>query len=216
MQFKWMWLLLWVALAAVARPGFATINDSSVATAASDAVEYRTALTLSHEQSALRATTTLQIPQQYLSDGTVALFLNQDFSVESVQGPQVVGFEIQPSSRVPIWNEIIIEFEAPINSAEALVQVAYSGVIDNQTEHGNFITANQVHLSIDSSWHPIFNDFSTPLIGTVQVEFGESWEVFAPGKIISDGGKYQIQSTTPTLDVSLYAQKAPRTELCSG
>ena len=59
---------------------------------ASDAVEYRTNLTFSPESSALNAVTEMQIPKKYRSSGTVALFLNKDFSLESSEMEQLNPF----------------------------------------------------------------------------------------------------------------------------
>lgn len=174
---------------------------------ASDAVEYRTELTFSLESSALNAVTEMQIPKKYRSSGTVALFLNKDFSVESVTGPHIESFEVRQSKKVPIWKEVIIEFSSPAKANNKTIRIKYAGSIDNNAQHGNFITSNQVHMSIDSAWHPVFSDFSTPIIGTVTVELDDDWEVFGPGKVTSSGNKYQMNSTAPTIDVSLYAEK---------
>lgn len=181
----------------------------SSSTMASDAVEYRTELTFSPESSALNAVTEMQIPKKYRNSGIVALFLNKDLSVESVEGPHIENFEVRQSKKVPIWNEVIIEFSPPTKANNQTVRIKYAGSIDNNAQHGNFITSNQVHLSIDSAWHPVFSDFSTPITGTVTVELDDDWEVFGPGKVTGSGNKYQVNSTEPTIDVSLYAEKKP-------
>lgn len=176
---------------------------------ASDAVEYRTELTFSLESSALNAVTEMQIPKKYRSSGTVALFLNKDFSVESVEGQHIDSFEVKQSKKVPVWNEVIIEFSSPAQANNKTVRIKYAGSIDNNAQHGNFITSNQVHLSIDSAWHPVFSDFSTPIIGKVTIELDDDWEVFGPGQMTNSGNKYQVIRTEPTIDVSLYAEKKP-------
>jgi len=174
-----------------------------------DIVEYRTELRFSLENSALNAVTEIQIPKKYRNSGTVALFLNKDFSVESVTGPHVDSFEVKQSKKVPIWNEVIIEFSSRTKANNKTVRIKYEGAIDNKAQHGNFITSNQVHLSIDSAWHPVFSDFSTPIIGTVTAELDDDWEVFGPGKVTISGNNYQVKNTAPTIDVSLYAEKKP-------
>jgi len=181
----------------------------SFAAMASDAVEYRTNLTFSPESSALNAVTEMLIPKKYRNNGTVALFLNKDFSVESVEGQHIESFEVKQSKKVPIWNEVIIEFSPSTKANNKTVRIKYAGSIDNKAQHGNFITSNQVHLSIDSAWHPVFSDFSTPILGAVTLELGDEWEVFGPGNVTSSGKKYQVNSIEPTIDVSLYAEKKP-------
>ena len=176
---------------------------------ASDAVEYRTELTFSLESSALNAVTEMQIPKKYRSSGTVALFLNKDFSVESVEGQHIESFEVKQSKKVPVWNEVIIEFSSPAQANNKAIRIKYAGTIDNNAQHGNLITSKQVHLSIDSAWHPVFSDFSTPIIGTVTVELDDDWEVFGPGKVTISGNNYQVKNTAPTIDVSLYAGIKP-------
>lgn len=179
------------------------------AASATDTVEYRTQLTLLPEDSALNAITTLEVPQQYLADGTVALFLNQKFEVTSVSGTGVESYAVEQSNKVPIWNEVIVKFSPTDKTTNERVTIEYSGTIDNNAQHGNFITPSQVHLSIDSAWHPVFSDFSTPIRGTVNIELSEDWTVFAPGQVSSDRSKHSVQSTSPTIDVSLYAEKNP-------
>ncbi|WP_417437097.1 hypothetical protein [Idiomarina abyssalis] len=181
----------------------------SFATMASEAVEYRTELTFSPKSSALHAVTEMQIPKKYRNSDTVTLFLNKDFSVESVEGQHIESFEVKPSKKVPIWNEVIIEFSSLTKSNNKTVRIKYAGSIDNNAQHGNFITSNQAHLSIDSAWHPVFSDFSTPITGTVTVELNDDWEVFGPGQVTNSGNKYQVISTAPTIDVSLYAERNP-------
>lgn len=181
----------------------------SFATMASEAVEYRTELTFSPESSALYAVTEMQIPKKYRNSDTVTLFLNKDFSVESVTGPHIESFEVKQSKKVPIWNEVIIEFSSRAKANNQTVRIKYAGPIDNNAQHGNLITSKQVHLSIDSAWHPVFSDFSTPIIGTVTVELDDDWEVFGPGQVTNSGNNYQVISTEPTIDVSLYAEKKP-------
>ena len=176
---------------------------------ASEVVEYQTELTLLPDSSAFNAVTVMDIPEEYLASGTVALFLNKNFSVESITGPQVASFKVAQSSKVPIWNEVIIEFGTPAKAESESVRIQYSGSIDNDAQHGNFITSNQIHLSIDSAWHPVFSDFATPITGTVTIELSDSWDVFGPGQVTSSGNHYQVKSTEPTIDLSLYAENNP-------
>ena len=176
---------------------------------ATDTVGYRTQLTLSPEDSALNAVTTLQVPQHYLAGGSVALFLNQKFSVTSVSGAQVESYAVEQSNKVPVWNEVIVNFSPTDKTASEWVQIEYSGTIDNDAQHGNFISPAKIHLSIDSAWHPIFTDFSTPIRGTVNIELGDDWKVFAPGQVSSDKNMHRVESNSPTIDVSLYAEKNP-------
>lgn len=181
----------------------------SGAAMASEPVEYQTKLAFSPDNSALTAVTTLEIPVEQITNGAVALFLNQNFSVKSVTGENISSFDIGQSNKVPVWNEVIIKFSEAGNSKPQSVRIEYAGSIDNEAQHGNFITANDLHLSIDSAWHPVFSDFSTPITGTVSVELGDDWQVFGPGTVTRSERSYQISSEHPTIDVSLYAEKQP-------
>lgn len=149
----------------------------------------------------------MEVPATQVSGDTVTLFLNRNFTVKSVKGSHVARFTVETSNKVPLWNKLTVKFKSSPKNSKRSIRIEYSGAIDRGGQHGNFITLDQIHLSIDSAWHPIFSDLSTPIQGRVTVELGDNWKVLGPGKVTRGLNKYHVTNIKPAIDVSLYAAK---------
>jgi len=174
---------------------------------------YSTSVNLGLEQSELDVETTLSIPASLITGKQVRLFLNKEFEVVEVSGVGVVDYQVEPSEQIPPWNNITLNFSD--SSQAQTVTLKYSGEIDSRAGHGNFIGEQGVHLSIDSAWHPFFADFSTPLVGSLQLRLPGDWQTYAPGKVSQSDRVFEVDYVRPTIDVSLYATHEPN-ELVNG
>lgn len=182
---------------------------------AQELARYSSDVEITPSASQIAVTSEITIPLGELTEGSTTLFLNKKFKLHSIAGEHLIDYSVQPSARIPPWNEITLSFAPSLSEARS-VTLSYSGSItsgpnDDKAQHGNFINANQVHLSIDSAWHPFFADFNTRMNGKAKIHLPNSWTVFAPGATAQNENTVTVTNIQPSFDLSFYAAQDPTT-----
>lgn len=181
-------------------------------TEAAEITQYNTQVVFSLEQSELAVDTAFSIPAASMQNSEVQLFLNKAFEVDNISGDTLKSFTVTVSKSVPSWNVVTLKMKD--NTAVHDIDISYRGTISADADHGNHITAQSIHLSIDSAWHPIFSDFSTPIQGTLKTKLPRGWVLYGPGTVNKKNESYELVSTQKSIDVSFYAA-ASRNEVAS-
>lgn len=155
-----------------------------------DLTRYSTSVSFGFESNALKVSTELTIPASALTNNQAQLFLNKDFDIDDISGESLKEYSVNPSKKVPSWNEVTLSFESTEKVHE--ITVSYRGEIDEAAGHGNFVGSKGIHLSIDSAWHPFYTNFATPMQGELEVLLPQDWKVYGPG-----GSHCQAKQHTP-------------------
>ncbi|MBL4856419.1 M1 family aminopeptidase [Idiomarina loihiensis] len=179
------------------------LPGAAIAQSPGDFAQYDTSAKFDIESGELKVTTELTIPASALTSNEARLFLNKSFTIADISGEGLKGYSVNPSEKVPPWNEIALAFEESSKTHE--ITLSYAGVVDNTGGHGNFITEDGIHLSIDSAWHPFYTNFATPMQGELEVKLPSDWKMYGPGTVVQNGNQYRLKSTKGWIDVSFYA-----------
>ncbi|RUO26894.1 hypothetical protein CWE09_09445 [Aliidiomarina minuta] len=185
---------------------FYLLLGMSFAIAASETPQvthYETQVSFNNEAGGLQVDSRLVIPSTSLKNNTASLFLHKDFAISHISGDTLEDYTVSVSEIVPVWSVITLQFSGDTPMHE--IDISYSGLIDAEAGHGNYIDNQSIHLSIDSGWHPVFADFSTPIQGTLHVELPADWKLYGPGKVRQTDKGLQLISEQPTIDVAIYA-----------
>ena len=75
--------------------------------------QYDTSAEFDIESGELKVTTELTIPASALTSNEARLFLNKSFTIADISGEGLKGYSVNPSEKVPPWNEIASAFEEP-------------------------------------------------------------------------------------------------------
>jgi hypothetical protein len=139
----------------------------------------------------------------------VALLLNRALQVQSVTGPAVRGFRVEPSELTADWNAIRIDLnEGVAPSSQVELQIAWAGRPEVPSDSSNRITPEYVELNLDSQWHPVFAGLDHTMTGVVRVALPAGWRVAASGLATFSGGAHVIRNTVPQVDVAFLAAPA--------
>ncbi|RUO31843.1 hypothetical protein CWE12_02270 [Aliidiomarina sedimenti] len=166
---------------------------------------YVTDVSFNHATSQVDVELSLTIPKAVVENNQVTLFLNGSFDVASVEGETLAGHSSEASAQIPPWNEHVLEFESGYDTHR--VSFSYSGELNVDDGHGNEVSDERIHLTIDSAWHPIFANFATPMQGTVTIQLDDSWRVYAPGSTTRAENWVLLESASPQLDVAFFATR---------
>lgn len=189
---------------------FVVLFTVSQSVMAGETIEYDTTLSLEPESAEFSVVTTLTFPDEALVDGKAQLFLSQGVTIEALAGDALLKHSLAASTKVPIWNALSLHFREEAK-APYVIQLSYSGALSaDARSQGNFIDATQVHLSIDSAWHPIMANFATPLIGKLEVNLADDWQLFGPGQLTVEDSRFELVREQALLDVAFYAAKMPK------
>lgn len=146
------------------------------------------------------------------SDSTarrVALLLNRGLQVQSVTGPAVRGFRMEPSELTEDWNAIRIDLDEGVaQSAEVELRVAWAGRPEFPSDSSNRISPEYVELNLDSQWHPVFAGLDHTMTGVVRVALPAGWRVAASGTVAYSDGAHVIRNPIPQVDVAFLAAPA--------
>lgn len=168
-----------------------------------DFAQYDTSAEFDIKSGELKVTTELTIPVSTLTNNEARLFLNKSFNIADISGESLKEYSVNSSEKVPPWNEVALVFEPSSKAHE--VTLSYTGVIDNTGGHGNFITEDGIHLSIDSAWHPFYTNFATPMQGELEVRLPSGWKMYGPGTVTHRENQHKLTGTKKQVDVSFYA-----------
>ncbi len=179
------------------------LPGAAIAQSLTDSAQYNTSAEFDIESGELKVTTELTIPGGILTNNEARLFLNKSFNIVDISGESLKEYSVNSSEKVPPWNEIALAFEE--SSKAHKITLSYAGAVDNTGGHGNFITEDGIHLSIDSAWHPFYTNFATPMQGELEVKLPPDWKMYGPGTVVQNGNQYRLKSTKSWIDVSFYA-----------
>lgn len=168
-----------------------------------DFAQYDTSAEFDIKSGELKVTTELTVPVSVLTNNEARLFLNKSFNIADISGESLKEYSVNSSEKVPPWNEIALVFEKSSKAHE--ITLSYAGVIDNTGGHGNFITEDGIHLSIDSAWHPFYTNFATPMQGELEVRLPSGWKMYGPGTVTQRENQHKLTGTKKQVDVSFYA-----------
>lgn len=175
----------------------------TVAQNSTDFAQYGTSVDFDIKSGELKATTELTIPVSVLTNNQAQLFLNKSFNISDISGESLKEYSVNPSEKVAPWNQVTLSFEPTSKAHE--VTISYRGEIDETGGHGNFITTEGIHLSIDSAWHPFYTNFATPMQGELEVKLPLGWKMYGPGTVVQGDNQHKLVGSKAWVDVSFYA-----------
>ena len=200
-------IYLMTALLALVMPAQLLANTQQQA---DTTIKYHTNVVFQPNDSRFTADTTLTIPAEKLTHQAIALLLSKQQSVTEISGAQLASSNIESSPRVPPWNRITLNFKNT-DQSNYKVRLKYSGAIDEEAGHGNYINAQGAHLSLDSAWHPFIADFATKMTGALALTVPSNWRVYSPGQQERPTqNTVMVRNQMPAIDVVLFAQQSPQ------
>lgn len=179
------------------------LPGAAIAQNPTDLAQYDTSAEFDIKSGELKVTTELTIPVSALTNNEARLFLNTGLNISDISGESLKEYSVNSSEKVPLWNEVALAFETSSKAHE--ITFSYSGVIDNTGGHGNFITEDGIHLSIDSAWHPFYTNFATLMQGELEVKLPPGWKMYGPGAVTQRDNQHKLTGTKNQVDVSFYA-----------
>lgn len=179
------------------------LPGAAIAQNPTDFAQYDTSAEFDIKSGELKVTTELTIPVSALTSNEARLFLNKGLNISDISGQSLKEYSVNSSEKVPPWNEIALVFEGSSKAHE--ITLSYAGVIDNTGRHGNFITEDGIHLSIDSAWHPFYTNFATLMQGELEVRLPSGWKMHGSGAVAQHDNRHKLSVRKGWVDVSFYA-----------
>lgn len=202
-------LAIVVSTAACAPAAESGVGDAAPAGLAPGHAVYDTDVRLDLAAGTLEGRSLLRYVANDSTARRVALLLNRALQVQSVTGPAVRGFRVEPSELTADWNAIRIDLDAGVApSDEVELEIAWAGRPAFPSDSSNRITPQYVELNLDSQWHPVFAGLDHTMTGIVRVALPAGWRVAASGPAAFSGDAHVIRNAVPQVDVAFLAAPA--------
>lgn len=141
----------------------------------------------------------------------VALILNRGLTVQALAGAQVRSHTVQPSTRAPSWQELLVTFVDGVSAGDTVtITLGYRGRPEMPDDGINRITPAWVELGIDSQWFPILDTFAQFMTGDVRIQLPSSWTVVGSGSHSFENGRHLLRNRVEQIDVAFTA--SPRVQ----
>ena len=126
----------------------------------------------------VRARWRISFVQQGRQADTARLLLNGGFTVSSVTGPAVMSY----SSAIVSGDRLVTVLLSPrARGAATSLEIAYDGVLVAPGDSINGISSTWIELSLDSYWHPVFDDYGQRITGTARLTLPRAFRVAGSG-----------------------------------